>query len=43
MEIVKKRKKNLIHKLNVKKENFSETFNLIRYNINFEAVLTAKF
>ena len=30
-------------KLKVKKENYSETFNQIRYNIKVEAVTTTKF
>ena len=37
MEIVKK-----IHKLKVKKENYSVAFNHISYNIKVEAVTTAK-
>ena len=38
MKIVKK-----IFKKKIKKENSSETFNQIRYNIKVEAVTTAKF
>ena len=39
MEIVKK----LIHKLKVKKENYCEIFNQIRYNIKVETITTVKF
>ena len=38
MEIVTKRHKKLTHKLEVKKENSSKTFNQIKYNIKIETV-----
>ena len=41
MEIVQKnRPKKLMHKLKVKKENYSETLIKIRYNIKDKAVIT---
>ena len=44
MEIVKKnRHKKKIRKKKIKRENYNEIFNRIRYNINVEAVPTAKY
>ena len=42
-EIIKKSSEKWIHKLNVKKRNYTETLKQIGYNIKIEAVTIAKF